>query len=217
MELTACQIVEGARAAINDKLDAFGFLFDDQSQSFRNNSKLIKQSLFIAPTKSKTSVYFNFDFYLSIWFPRLDAFLAPYHNPPSGFPICCFMKNICPKNSLYSWYIFKYGDVLELADEFRSKLNDLALPFFDKYSSLDSFATCIEEDVGRKIMDIPIAVTAEKGEILLAIYILRGEIDRFKQMVPVMRKEVSRENRGYYVATFDRIVKEMAKDHGIVL
>lgn len=98
-----------------------------------------------------------------------------------------------------------------------ARVDEVGIPFLEKWSSEEVLAREIEQAIGSRKLSIPTPRSVDRAEILLAIYLLRGEFDRFKEMVPVLRKEVEKENGGYYLATYEQIVAEMAVDHDIIL
>ncbi len=160
---------------------------------------------------------YHLDFYLSVKILEIEKFLQKYRTTNiERWTVSKKMINLCPKKELYSWYFVHPKDITATIPDIETRLVSLALPFLEIFSSAENLAVRIEETIGNWRALIPTPASVDRGEILLAIYLLRNDFDKFKKYAPIMRRELEKENGGYYLDTYDKIVANMARDYKII-
>ena len=185
-------------------------------KAFVRGTKSYSQSIIPLLTSTKFGDHIRLEFFLRVKIFRVLEFLRDYLSSlpdprmkwvdgTSG----CLLTNLRVHGDEYDWRFSKPSDISLHLPDFIERLDRLAIPFLERYSSEVAVAEQIEKSIGNRRVQIPMLRTADRGQILLAIYLLHEEFDKFKRMVPVMRDEIAKDNGGYFLPSYDAIVSAM--------
>jgi phosphoribosylaminoimidazole carboxylase (NCAIR synthetase) len=105
--------------------------------------------------------------------------------------------------------ISSIDDIVDNTDLIRAQIENCALPYLMKYSSIYSIKEAFE--LSQEYWPVQNSIT--RCEVLLAIYILQKEGEKFHQSIEEFREVIRNHRNGYYFEFFCKMTSEMEENY----
>lgn len=172
------------------------------------SNKIIGINLINLPTEMD----WQLTFFINIRFHEIENILNKYKpyilkkDSSRTVTVVRAMIDLCNVSPLV---ISSIDDIIDNADLIKAQIENCALPYLMKYSSIYSIKEAFE--LSQEYWPVQNSIT--KCEVLLAIYILQKEREKFHQSVEEFREVIRNHRNGYYFDFFCKMTSEMEKNY----
>ena len=208
--------------AIVEKISSWirtdGYIYKTSLDAFVGKGEKFDKRIVINLNKWRnTDENWNVKFYIQIRFHAIEELLNKYRSyllasdKKKTSTVSILLSNLYAKDEcIEELYLANQVDLEKKSNEIQLKIKKFAFPFFEKFSDLESLQLNLESDN-------PIEWVAKdlssRHEILLAIYLLKGDKLAFLNAVNRFREVMSNKANLYHLNVFEELIQKINTDY----